>query len=450
MSRTRIIVWSVLGFLAFLTLLWAFSPRPVPVDLVEIGYGPMEVSISDDGEARVKDLYLVSAPASGYLQRIELEPGDCVRAGETRLGIITAAAAPSLDTRTTAQLRATAQSARAALRAADADVRREKAQYDQVSSDFRRVETLAKSGTVSAQALERAQSAVQTHLAMINAAEAARELARSEVARADAALIPATPPDQTASLGFSAPVSGLILQIFRDSEGPIQAGTPLLAIGEMDAMEVIVDILSEDAVQISIGDRARIRDWGGEDLAASVRRVDPVATTKVSALGIEEQRTNVVLDISAPQGQLGHGYRVQVDIITWTAESALQVPLSALFKRGDSWAVFLIEKGRAQLTSVDVGQLNGQTAEILSGLSSGDLLVMHPSAKIRDSVRIKPRQTTMLQAFEQKKRGPSDSYRAAEITEDIDPCFRSSSTQQGSDFRSAHGQPPNELSPQKR
>ena len=400
MLKPRFIIWSIIVVFVLIGALWAFWPRPVLVDLVEIRSGALEVSISEEGEARVHDLYVVSAPAMGYLQRIDIEPGDCAYAGDTRLAVIHSSAAPALDARTVAQLRAAAASARAALRMAEADVRRQDAELSRATKDLSRITTLAASGTASEQALERSQAEVSALQAGFAAAKAAREFARHEVTRADAALIPTSQPEQDGAMGIVAPVSGIILRVRRDSEGPVAAGEPILEIGGSDDIEIMVDLLSEDAVAVATGDRVRVRGWGGPDLWGRVRVVEPYAFTKVSALGIEEQRANVAIELDGAPAGLGHGYRVRTDIIVWQADNVLRIPMTALFKSNGQWSAYKVQAGRARLTPVHLGHANGRAGEVLGGLEAGDRVVEHPSSQITDGVRVRERrshQTTSVQ-----------------------------------------------------
>lgn len=392
MSKSRLIVWSVIAALVLLGAVWAMWPRPMLVDMVEVSEGAMEVAISEEGEARVHDLYVVSAPAMGYLQRIDIEPGDCAYAGETRLAIIHSSAAPALDQRTVAQLRAAAASARAGLRMAEADLRRQQSELDRSRHDLERVRTLASTGTASSQALERSETEVATLEAAVTAAQAAREFARHEVTRADAALIPTSQPEPEASMGIVSPVSGIVLRVLRDSEGPVAAGEAILEIGRSEDIEVIVDLLSEDAVAVSVGDKVRVRGWGGPAVWGEVRLIEPYAFTKISALGIEEQRANVVIDLNQSADGLGHGYRVRTDIIVWQEDTTLRVPMTALFKSEGEWRVYKLDGGKARLIPVEVGHMNGRMAQVLGGLMAGDKVVEYPSAQLRDGMSIRQRQ----------------------------------------------------------
>ncbi|MDJ0921558.1 MAG: efflux RND transporter periplasmic adaptor subunit [Henriciella sp.] len=391
MSRPRLLIWSVIAALVFLGAVWAFWPRAIFVDVAQASIGEMEVAITEEGEARVHDLFVVSAPASGYLNRIEIDPGDCVAAGETRLADIYSPAAGSFDQRTLLQLRAAAQAARSSLRAADAEVHRQEAELEHVMADLDRMRRLASSGTISEQALERAELNSETHLTAVSAARSARDAARFDVTRAEATLIPSSAPSTDDALGVTAPVSGQVLRVLRDSEGPIAAGEPLLEIGQSSDIEIVIDVLSEDAVTISRQDRVRVRGWGGPDRWAFVDRIDPYAFTKISALGIEEQRTNVVAQLEHPASGLGHGYRVRADIIVWQADNVLRIPMSALFKTSGGWSVFVVRRGRAREQSVELGHMNGRMAEVLSGLSNGDVIIEYPSSQLKDGSKVKAR-----------------------------------------------------------
>ncbi|MHA7899842.1 MAG: efflux RND transporter periplasmic adaptor subunit [Henriciella sp.] len=418
MSRSRLVIWTIIGFVAFLAGVWAFWPRAVLVDTAEVVRGPMEVSITEEGEARVRDLFVVSAPATGYLNRIEIDPGECVTAGTSRLADIHSPTATIQDVRTQAQLRAAADSARAALRMADADVRLRQTELDQVLADRERMRRLARTGTVSAQALERAEANATSHMAALAAATSARDVARFEVTRAEAALIPANAAFGDGVVSLTSPVTGMVLRVMRDSEGPIAAGTPIMEIGASTNLEVVVDVLSEDAVRIQTGTKVRVRGWGGDPQWAYVERVEPYAFTKISALGIEEQRTNVIVRFDSAMPGLGHGYRVRADILIWEASDVIRVPMSALFKTTSGWTVYRIERGRAKLRPVSLGRMNGRQAEVLNGLSAGDMVVQHPSSALEDGVKVQAREAS-------KEANSSERPVSGETTSPVtpyDPC----------------------------
>jgi HlyD family secretion protein len=419
MSKSRMVFWGALGALLLMLALWAFWPRAVPVDLVEVSSGPMDVTISDEGEARVRDLFVVSAPAGGQLSRIDMKAGDCVRAGTTVIASIFPVAAPTIDARSAAQLRAAAGSARAAVTAAEADLRRWRADQERVQDDLSRIRTLAGTCTASQQALERAETEYRTVSAATQQARAALDLARHELSRAEAALMPAGAYAGGDGLPVIAPITGVVLRVIRDSEGPVSVGTPLIELGDPDDIEIIVDLLSEDAVSVAPGDVVRIRGWGGGTLSGRVRLVEPYAFTKISALGIEEQRVNVLIDMDGSGRRLGHGFRVRTDIVVWSAPDIVRVPMTALFKSGADWTVYRLQRGRARLTTVHVDHMNGHAAEIVSGLRPGDLVIEHPSRNIADGVRVKRR--SLRSGDVAGDSGNSDS-RGSDLPEDITAC----------------------------
>jgi len=413
------VFWGALAALLLMLALWAFWPRAVPVDLVEVSSGPMDVTISDEGEARIRDLFVVSAPAGGQLSRIDMKAGDCVRAGSTVIASIYPVAAPTIDARSAAQLRAAAGSARAAVTAAEADLRRWRADQKRAEDDLNRTRTLAETGTASRQALERAETEYRTLSAATQQARAALDLARHEVNRAEAALMPAGASAGGDGLPVIAPITGVVLRIIRDSEGPVSVGTPLVEIGDPDDIEIMVDLLSEDAVNVAPGDVVRIRGWGGGTLSGRVRLIEPYAFTKISALGIEEQRVNVLIDMDGSGRRLGHGFRVRTDIVVWSAPDIVRVPMTALFKSGSDWTVYRLQHGRARLTTVHVDHMNGHAAEIVLGLSPGDLVIEHPSRNIADGVRVKRRSLRsgdVVEASGNRDDGSSD------LSEDITVC----------------------------
>ena len=419
MSRSRMVFWGALAALLLMLALWAFWPRAVPVDLVEVSSGPMDVTISDEGEARIRDLFVVSAPAGGQLSRIDMKAGDCVRAGLSVIASIYPVAAPTIDARSAAQLRAAAGSARAAVTAAEADLRRWRADQKRAEDDLNRTRTLAETGTASRQALERAETEYRTLSAATQQARAALDLARHEVNRAEAALMPAGASAGGDGLPVIAPITGVILRIIRDSEGPVSVGTPLVEIGDPDDIEIMVDLLSEDAVNVAPGDIVRIRGWGGATLSGRVRLIEPYAFTKISALGIEEQRVNVLIDMDGSGRRLGHGFRVRTDIVVWSAPDIVRVPMTALFKSGSDWTVYRLQHGRARLTTVRVDHMNGHAAEIVSGLSPGDLVIEHPSRNIADGVRVKRRSLRSGDVVEASGNRDDDG---SDLSEDITAC----------------------------
>jgi HlyD family secretion protein len=380
---------------------WAFQPRPVPVDLALIEQGPLRVTVDEEGETRVRDVYVVSAPVDGRLLRIEAEVGDPVRAGRTVLASLQPQPPTFLDRRARRAAEARLSAAEAAVELAEAQVKRVDAELAFARTELRRAERLVRSDHISEQASDRAELEVETQEAALAEAEARLEMHRQEQARARADLIE---PVITGDAGFdpdaccvaiTAPVDGTLLAVHHESEQVVRAGTPLIEIGDPRDLEIVVDLLSTDAVKVEPGADATIEAWGGgQVLNARVRRIEPAGFTKVSALGIEEQRVNVILDFVDPPEQwqaLGHDYRVEARITVWHGDDVLLVPLSALFRVGEHWAVFVAEEGRAALHTVRIGHRDGRVAEVLEGLTAGVQVILHPSDRIADSVRITSR-----------------------------------------------------------
>ncbi|MEL6257878.1 MAG: HlyD family efflux transporter periplasmic adaptor subunit [Pseudomonadota bacterium] len=392
--NNRLLFWAAVSMVLISMALWAFIPRAVDVDVVDVRRSPMTVSVTEEGETRIHDVFAISAPVSGTLQRIGLETGDCVYQGDTVVAVIRPAAAPILDSRTEQQLQAASDAARAAVAASAAELDRVRVELERAEADAERYRSLAPGGAVSRQALERAEADEATLKAAERAGEAALAMRRQELAAALAALRPSGAIKDGDLVDVVAPIDGVLLQRLRQSEGPVAQGAPLIEVGDPDEIEIVADLLSEDAVRISPGDPTVISDWGGPPLFGKVRRIEPFAFTKVSALGIEEQRVNVVIDLTPGQSteRLGHGYRVDVAIEVWSSDNELTAPMTAIFKQDRAWSVYRIESGRARLREVEVGQMNGRVAQIISGLEEGDRLVEHPSSRIGDRVKVRARQ----------------------------------------------------------
>jgi HlyD family secretion protein len=397
-SYRRGLFWSVLGAALAAGLIYAFWPQPVPVDLGAVSRGPLEVTVDEEGETQVKDVYLVSAPLGGRLLRIDNEVGDWVEAGETLLASIQPADPAFLDIRSQSEKEALVRAAEAARVLAEAEVERARAELNFAQSDFDRADRLYKRGTVSKRAQESAELEVKTRAAALTSAEAALRVKAFELETARASLISPTGPhsewdgsSQSCCVEVRAPVSGRILRVIQESESVILSGAPLLEIGDPRALEIIVDLLSADAVKVQEGASVRIEGWGGAQLNGRVYRVEPYGFTKVSALGIEEQRVNVLIDFEdSPEAwqRLGHGYRVEVRIVVWRADEVLRVPIAALFRDGDDWQTFVLSDGVAEKRSIVLGHYNNLAAEVRDGLREGDQVVLHPSDRIGEGTRI--------------------------------------------------------------
>ncbi|TMM51207.1 efflux RND transporter periplasmic adaptor subunit [Sulfitobacter sabulilitoris] len=375
-------------------------PEPVAVDLHDVRVGPMTVTIDADGKTRIRDLYEVSAPISGTARRSPVEVGDRVIAGETVVAIVEPVAPSLLDARSRIQAEAAVREAEASLHVAQTELLR--AQEDQrlARSQFDRTQTLMDRGVASVTQLEDAAQRLAVTTAAVEAAQARIDMARGSLERSRAALIEPTTaqnPSGGCCVRIFAPSDGVVLSVVTISERPVLAGAPLLSIGDPTDLELVVDLLSNDAVRLAPGVPAKVTRWGGDTpLDAVLNRVEPAARTKVSALGIEEQRVDAIFDLVTPlkdRPGLGDGFSVFVHIIEWQAEEVMQVPVSALFRRGDGWAVFRAIEGVAQEMPVQIGQRNTRMAQVLDGLSPGDRVIVHPSDAISAGSLIRERDT---------------------------------------------------------
>jgi HlyD family secretion protein len=378
----------VVGLVALAGLAWlAFVPRPMPVETAVAARGPLEVTVDQQGEVRVHDRYVVAAPVAGKLVRVELHDGDEVRAGQ----VVAELEPVPLDPRQRDQALARLDAVRAGVREAEKRVEQANALLAQERRELARVETLVAERFVSPEAAEKSRTAVQSALADQDAARAREEAARSEERAAQAALVglPAAGKAPAANVRLVSPVSGRVLRVTEKSERTLAAGTPVMVIGDPSRFEVVADVLSTEAVKIRAGAPARLEEWGGDKpLRARVRLVEPYAFTKVSALGVEEQRVNVILDPVDPLGPLGDGYRVEARIVVWSAPDVLKVPSSALFRSGERWMTFTVEDGRARRRAVEVGARNPYEAEIRSGLDAGVTVIRYPGNELDEGARV--------------------------------------------------------------
>jgi HlyD family secretion protein len=393
-SRRLLLVAAVaIGLLAL--ALW---PAVTLIEVASVARGPLVVTIDEEAVTRVRERFVVSAPVSGHVLRIELEPGDRVKRGQV-VAVLRAEAPPLLDARTRAEAQAAVESATAALGRARAEEQRAKASLAQVQRDLVRVRELAESRVVAKQELEAREAEEQVAHQTLAAASFAVGSAASELQRAQAHLAPAVVDRAGRTVTVKAPVDGVVLKRVRESEAVVPAGDALVEIGDPASLEIVADLLSTDAVRIKPGARAVIEQWGGEgSLDARVRRIEPAGFMKISALGVEEQRVNVVLDFAESCGDarlaLGDGYRVEIRIVTWESEDVLRVPTGALFRHGEAWAVYTIDRGRARRTIIGVGHRTGQMAEVVSGLAPGTRVILHPGDTLVDGARVRERSTT--------------------------------------------------------
>ena len=388
-------------------LAWFAWPRPLPVDLATVSKGPIDVTADDDGKTHVRHIYTVSAPVAGKVLRIShpmgeqgpsLHVGDQVTANETVVALMQPTVPSFNDVRSHDQLEAEILAADAAIQQQEAEVRRLEAALDFSRTEFQRAQTLSRTQTISAQAFDKAKFDVATNEAALASAKAQVDVRRSLRASLAARLIDPTNARSTnpaCCVRVLAPASGRVLKITQDSESVVLPGTPLVDIGDPLDLEVVADLLSTDAVQIAIGAPVRIDGWGGPAIKGKVVRIDPAGFLKVSALGIEEQRVRVTIDFADPPEawlRLGHDYRVVVHVSIWSAEDVLTLPVSALFRKGDDWAVFVVDNGRVRATVVKIGHRNNRAAEVLSGLSGGERVVVHPSDRISEGTKVTQRE----------------------------------------------------------
>lgn len=397
MKQRANIGFAILALVIAGGLAFGFWPRAVPVELATATRGPLTVSVEEEGKTRVIERYLVSAPVSGYAQRIELRAGDPVSVGQ-ELAAIGPARADALDPRARAEAAARVQAAAAALAAARENARAAAAQSELAQQEFTRTEALHAANFVSAQVVDKARSELTRSGSIRLAAEHNARVAGFELEQARAVL--ASVSRQQAggaaeTMRVLAPVAGRVLKLVHESEGQVRAGEPLLEIGNPESLEVEVEILSAQAVKIRPGGKVLFERWGGEQpLTGVVRVVEPAGFTKVSALGVEEQRVRVIVDFSSPReewARLGDAYRVEARFVLWEGEDVLQVPASALLRDREGWAVFVVEGGRARLRAVQIGQSDGLRTEILAGLKAGDTLVAQADDTVGDGVRVQAR-----------------------------------------------------------
>jgi HlyD family secretion protein len=421
LTRSRIVA-VVVGLLILAALVWALIPKPVAADFAAVERAPLAVTVDEEGKTRVHDHYVVSAPVPGRVERIELEPGDPVKGGETVLARFLPSTAALLDARARAEAEARVRAAEASLGGARAQRRRAEAESDLAAKEVARTRSLAEQQIVSRQQLDSAVAAATAQEEAARAAGFAEATAAHELETARASLFGGSREGEKsgrapAAVELRSPIDGVVLKRLRESESEVAAGEPLVEVGDPADLEIVSDLLSSDAVKVAAGDPVRIEQWGGgETLNGRVRRVEPAGFTKISALGVEEQRVNTLIAFEDPRQAwqaLGDAYRVEVRIVIWQGDEVLQVPTSSLFRHGAAtgaeaggatgtqigggepspggWAVYKVDGGRARLTPVEVGHRNGLRAEIVSGLAAGERVILHPSDAVADGVRVEER-----------------------------------------------------------
>lgn len=395
---TKRILLILLGILATGLLALAFRPQPMLVEVAEVTRGHFEQIVEDDGKTRVRERYVVSAPLAGKLRRIELKAGDKVNRGAL-LALIEPSIPALLDVRTERELTERLGAAEAGKQRSAATVARAQATLDKSRADLARARKLAASGFVSPTQVEQAELELKVNVRELEAAQFAEHAAGHDVETARAALMRAREGTSGKPSGrrweVHSPVAGQVLKVIQESETAVAIGAPLLEIGDPADLEVVVDLLSTDAVQVRPGNAVRIERWGrAEPLEGRVRRVEPSAFTKISALGVEEQRVNVVIDLNPPAGKwqsLGDGFRVDARIIVASLDNVVKVPVAALFRAGDQWAVFTISGGRASKRTVDLARRGSLEAMVADGLQPGEKVIVHPGDAVKEGSRVKVR-----------------------------------------------------------
>ena len=380
-----------------LATVYGFFPKAVEVELAAVTRGPLQVTIEEEGRTRLKDRFVLSAPVAGYMQRINAKVGDAVVKGQTVI-VLEPLRSPALDPRSRAEAQATVHAARAALSAAVEKESAVAAEADYLEKRLVRLKNLYAKGSIAKDQYDQVEAETKKVRAMQGSAAAAVNVSRSELERANTALQNFSPGKKTGDsqkVYVAAPVGGSIFRIYQESEGAVNAGQPLLDIGNVQDLEVRVEVLSSDAVKIKKGTAVFFKRWGGAGtLEGAVRIIEPAGFTKISSLGVEEQRVLVIADITSPPEMwraLGDGFRLEAHFIVWEGQDVLQVPANSLFRAGKDWAVFAVQNGKAQQRIVTVGQRNGLAAEIINGLQENEQVIVHPDDTISNDKRIRVR-----------------------------------------------------------
>ena len=366
---------------------WAFRPKPIKVEIGRAQRGALRVTVDEEGETRVHDRFEIATPVTGRLRRIELHAADPVGAGQ----VVAQVEPLPLDPRERSELLGRVEQAQAAKREAEALVERTRVDHHQAQRNRERASKLQVGGVVSREDLELAETAEANSEKALDAAEFKARAAEYEVQVAKAGLIAIATDvgERPKRVSLRSPVRGQILRLLQQSERVVVAGTPILQVGLPSQLEIVSDLLSTEAVKVKPGDPVLIENWGGDgQLRAKVRTIESSGFTKISALGVEEQRVNVVMDFVDDPGRLGDGYRVDVRIIVWEGRDVMVVPSSALFRRATAWSVFVVESGRARMRDVEIGHRSPLQAEIVKGLSENEAVILHPGNLVTEGSRI--------------------------------------------------------------
>lgn len=385
----RHLIWVAIAATLTAVVVLMLRPRGIVVETATVGRGDVTAKVSAEARTRVRDLFVITAPVDGQLERLTVQPGDPVTAGTIVCRIQPVAPRP-LDARTRAQASAALSAARAAVARAEAMARQAAVAVEHADSELARSRKLAASGVMASADAEHAGHESERRHRELESAQATILEAKAELARAAALLVPNRGPGDPA-VGVTAPVAGRILRVLRESAGPIAAGVPIVELGDPMRLEIAAELLSSDAASVRVGATAIITGWGGSrSLPARVRRAEPAAFTKISALGLEEQRVRVIIDlIEPPPVGLGHDFRVDVAITTWSGSDVLRVPSTALFRSGVQWAVFVVRDDVARVVEVELGPTDGEWTVVERGLGGGEQVIAHPSDLIREGVRVR-------------------------------------------------------------
>ena len=400
MKRTRQRLLLLAALLALATLLgYAFVPRPIPVEVATVTRGPLQVTVNEDGRTRIKERYVVSTPLGGRLLRVKLHPGDAVEAGITLLTALEPTDPELLDPRTRAQAEARVNAAETTRQQAGPLLERARTAHQFAQTEVERAQHIYQEGTLSHQGLDQAEQKERIAAEELKSAQFTVQIVNYELELARSALLRSTPGNSSAPDAWHfpilAPIDGRVLRVFQESSTVVTAGARRVELGDPADLEVEIDVLSADAVRIKPGATVFLEHWGGDaPLLGRVRLVEPSGFLKISALGVEEQRVNVMVNFTDPwedRPTLGDAYRVEARIVVWESADVLKVPVGAIFREGDDWAVFVVDSGRATLQVVTLGQRNDLEAEIKRGLLAGTRVIVHPSDKVQDGVAVKIR-----------------------------------------------------------
>ncbi|MFU8815542.1 MAG: efflux RND transporter periplasmic adaptor subunit [Pseudomonadales bacterium] len=390
--KTVIIAAAVVVTLTLLVL--ALIPAPIPVSVADVQRGYFADYVEDEGRTRLRDPYLVTAPITGYLRRVQLEPGDLIGGGQT-LFELEPLPAPALDARSREQAREAVAAARARIQAAEAELETRQSDLALAEAELERAERLHERNLLAAEERDRRRAARDAARAAVRASRHRVDVARFELESARVVLEVADgerTPDQP-TLAVQAPIGGTITRRFRWTEGPVSAGEPVLELGDLAELEVQVDLLSMDALRVAQGMRVILERWGGdEQLEGRVRRVEPAGFQRISALGVEEQRVPVMVELVTPREQwaaLGDGYRVEARFVLWEGFDVLQIPTSAMFRHEGRWTVFVISNGRAERRAVSTARRSGLWTQVTDGLAPGETIITHPSDRIAHGSRVR-------------------------------------------------------------